>query len=93
VISDRARRVIIYTASLLLAPLPAMPFVRGTPEYAFGLLAWGAILIPASLYVVRGELKLKARGRVGMRLLAASLLTLVLGVLLCVGSIVYLARV
>ncbi|HEV2800311.1 MAG TPA: hypothetical protein VGW12_07430 [Pyrinomonadaceae bacterium] len=90
--SGRTRRVIVYTASLIIAPLPVMPYVKGTREYAFALVACGVILSLSSLYVARGELKLKARGLLGMKLLAASLITLLFGMSLVVGSLIYLSQ-
>ncbi|HEX2091386.1 MAG TPA: hypothetical protein VHG28_03250 [Longimicrobiaceae bacterium] len=90
-ISGRARRVLVYTASLLLAPLPVMPFAWGTREFSLAAVAWGAILIVSSLYMARGEMG--RRDLLGTKLLAASFGTLVLGVLLAVGSIVHLARI
>jgi hypothetical protein len=90
--SGRAKRVLIYTVSLLTAPLPIMPYVKGTREYALAIMACGAILSLSSFYVVRGESKLKARGLVGNKLLAASLITLLFGMSMLVGSIVYLSR-
>ena len=90
--SGRARRVLIYTASLLLAPLPVMPYERGTREFAFALIACGAILAHASFYVARGEWRVKPRSLLGDKLLASSLITLLFGVSLVVGSVVYLLR-
>jgi hypothetical protein len=93
VISGRAIRVLVYTASLLVAPLPVMPYEKGTPEFARALMACGVILSVSSFYAARGELRLRHRGLVGNKLLAASLITLALGVLLLLGSVVYLGRV
>lgn len=90
--SGRGKRVIVYTAALLLAPLPAMPFAWGTRGFALGVLVWGAALGLASLYVARGEARLKARPLVGTKMLIASVLTLLLGALLVAGSLVFLAR-
>lgn len=92
-ISGRAKRVLVYTVALLTAPLPVMPYAVGTREYALALAACGAILSLASFYVVRGESKLKARGLLGNKLLASSLITLLFGVGLLLGAIVYLSRV
>lgn len=89
-LSGRAKRVLVYTASLLLAPMPVMPFEKGTREYALGVMACGTILSFASFYVVRGELRLRARGLLGNKLLAASLITLLFGLFMLLGSIVYL---
>ena len=90
-ISGRAKRVLIYTASLLIAPLPVMPYARGTRGFAFGVAACGAVLSLASFYVARGELRLKARGLLGNKLLASSLITLVFGMALLAGAVVYLS--
>jgi hypothetical protein len=91
--SPKAKRVLIYTISLLVGPMPMMPFVRGTPEYALGMTAYGAILTLSSYYVARGELGGWKRFRfsrlVGNRLLIASLITLPCGALLFLGSIFF----
>jgi hypothetical protein len=91
--SGRAKRVLVYTLSLLIAPLPVMPFVKGSREYVLALTACGAILSLSSFYVVRGELKLKHRNLVGNKLLASALITLLFGIAMFVGAIVYLNRV
>lgn len=90
-ISGRAKRVLVYTASLLIAPMPVMPYEKGTREFALAVMACGAILALSSFYVVRGEMKLKARTLLGNKLLAASIITLLFGMLMFVGSIVYLS--
>ena len=91
-VSGRARRVLVYTASLLASPLPVMPHEKGTREFALALAACGVVLSLSSLYVARGELRLKSRGLLGNKLLASSLITLVFGALLLLGSVVYLVR-
>lgn len=93
VISGRAKRILVYTVSLLIAPMPVMPFERGTREFALAITVCGAILIVSSVRVVQGEMWLKARTLMGKKLLAASLITLLLGMLLLAGAIVYLSRV
>lgn len=70
--------------------MPAMPYSRGSREFSLALMGWGAIMILSSFYVVHGELKLKSRSLLGNKLLAASLITLLFGVSLLVGSIVHL---
>lgn len=91
--SGRARRVLVYTSALLLAPLPVMPYARGTREFALALTACGIILTLSSLYLARGELSLKHRGLLGNKLLASSLITLLFGLGMAVGSILYLTLV
>jgi hypothetical protein len=91
-LSGRAKRVIVYTASLLTAPLPVMPYVKGTREFALSLVACGAILGLGSLYVARGELKLETRGLLGNKFVAASVITLLFGLGMLVGAIIYLVR-
>jgi hypothetical protein len=91
--SGRAKRVLVYTASLLTAPLPVMPYVGGTREYAFALTACGAILTLSSFYVARGEMRLRNRGLLGNKLLATSLITLAFGASMLVGAVLYLSRV
>jgi hypothetical protein len=88
--SGRAKRVLVYTASLLLAPLPLMPFERGERGFALAVAACGAVLSLGSFYVARGELRLKARGLLGMKLLASSLITLAFGASMLLGAVVYL---
>ncbi|HVG34628.1 MAG TPA: hypothetical protein VM911_16285 [Pyrinomonadaceae bacterium] len=90
-INGRAKRVLIYTASLLIAPMPVMPYERGTREYALAIVACGALLSLSSFYVARGEAKLKHRSLLGNKLLAASLITLLFGMLMLLGSILYLS--
>ena len=72
--------------------MPLMPYVAGTREYAIAIIVSAAILTPASFYAMRGELRLKHRGLVGNKLLAASLITFLLGISMLVGSLVYLGR-
>ena len=91
--SGRAKRVLVYTVCLLTAPLPVMPFAKGTREFAYGVAACGAALSLASLYVVRGELRLRHRGPLGFKLLAASFITLAFGLCLFLGAAVHLGRV
>jgi hypothetical protein len=88
--SGRAKRVLVYTVSLLVAPMPVMPFERGTREFALAVMACGAILTLSSFYVARGEIKLKARSLLGNKLLAASIITLLFGASMFAGSILYL---
>ena len=89
-ISDRGRRVLVYASALLLAPLPVMPFAKGTDEFAWGVAACGAALAAASYYVARGEWGRRRRGLPGNKLLAASLITLAFGLALAAGAVVYL---
>lgn len=91
-VSGRAKRVWVYTATLLGAPLPVIPYVAGTREFALSLVVCGAILSLSSFYVARGELKLRARGLLGNKLLAASLITLLFGLGMFFGSLIYLGR-
>ena len=90
--SGRAKRVLVYTAALLCAPMPVMPYERGTREFALALMACGAILALGSFYVARGELGREARDLLGYKLIASSLITLLFGLSLFVGSAVYLLR-
>ena len=85
-ISDRARHVAVYTATLLLSPLPVMPFEQGTREFALSLIACGAILSAGSLYTLICEHR--SRDLLGMKLIAASAITLLFGTGLIVGSLV-----
>jgi membrane associated rhomboid family serine protease len=90
--SGRGRRVLVLTAALLLAPLPLMPYVIGAREAAFAMGASGAALALASAYVARGEMRLKHRGLLGNKLLAASVGTLCLGVLMVVVSLIRMSK-
>jgi hypothetical protein len=90
--SGRAKRVLVYTVSLLIAPMPVMPYVKGTREFVLAVMACGAILTLSSFYVLQGEMKLKAHSLLGYKLIASSLITLLFGMSLFIGSIVYLSR-
>jgi ABC-type Na+ efflux pump permease subunit len=90
--SGRAKRVLVYTTSLLAAPLLVMPFQKGTHEFARALIACGAALTLSSFYVVHGEIGIKSRSLLGNKLLAASLMTFLFGMSMVVGSILYLSR-
>jgi hypothetical protein len=92
VLSGRTRRVLIYTAALLVAPVPVMPYEKGTREYALAIMACGAILMLSSFYVLRGEWRLKQRGLLGNKLLATSLITLLFGMFTLAVSIIQLGR-
>jgi len=92
VISGRAKRVVVYTASLLIAPLAIIPFEKGTRGFAFAVLACGVILGLASFYVVEGERGLKARSLLGRKLLATASITLLFGLSIAIGSMVVLVR-
>jgi hypothetical protein len=92
VISGRANRVLVYTTSLLTAPMPIMPFEKGTREFALAVIACGVLLSLASFYVVKGEKNLKSRSLLGMKLLAAATITLLFGLSMTVGAIVYLIQ-
>ena len=70
-----------------------MPFAQGTREFAWAVAACGGALSAASYYVARGEWRLERRGLLGNKLLAASLITLVFGMALAAGSVVYLSGV
>lgn len=67
-----------------------MPYEKGTREFALAIMACGAVVTLSSLYVVQGEIKIKLRSLVGNKLLAASLITLLFGMAMLVGSMVYL---
>lgn len=90
--SGRAKRVLVYTISLLTAPVPVMPYEKGTREFALAVMACGMILSLSSFYVVRGEWKVRPRPLVGDKLLASSLITLVFGLFLFVGALWNLSR-
>jgi hypothetical protein len=91
--SGRGKRVLVYTVALMLAPAPLMPFASGTREFALAGVAGGAARALSSLYVARGERRLKYGGLLGTKLLAASLITLVFGTGIVVWAIAYLVGV
>ena len=91
--SGRGKRVLVYTAALLLAPMPLMPFAGGTREFALAGVACGTALALSSLYVARGEWGLEHRGLLGTKLLAASIITLAFGTGIVVWALSYLIRV
>jgi hypothetical protein len=88
--SGRAKRVLVYTTTLLIAPMPVMPFAKGTREFAWSLVACGAILSAGSYYAALGEMQLRFRGLLGNKILASSLITLLFGMAMLFGSLVYL---
>ncbi|HEY0081009.1 MAG TPA: hypothetical protein VGB73_20560 [Pyrinomonadaceae bacterium] len=91
-LSGRAKRVLVYTCALLLSPMPLMPYVPGTREFALALIPCAVMLTLASFYVVRGEWRVKARPLVGQKLLAASVITFGFGLSLLAGAIAFLIR-
>jgi hypothetical protein len=92
VISVRAKRVLVYTIALLTAPVPVMPYEKGTREFALALIICGAVLTFSGFYVVTGEWGEKHRPLFASRLLAASLITLIFGLALILGALLYLFR-
>lgn len=82
--------MLVYTAALLLGPLPVMPFERGTREFAWAVAVYGAALAAGSYYMARGEWRLRHRGLLGQKLLATSLITLAFGLALLAFSFVHL---
>lgn len=89
--SSRGKHVLVYTLAILLSPLPVIPFVPGTREFALSLLPCGVILLFGSLYVLAGEFKRASRDLLGYKLLASSTITSAFALGLIVGSMVYLA--
>ena len=87
--ANRTKRVLIYTASLLVAPVFVMPFEPGTRSFVLSLLPCGVVLSMASLYVVLGE-KRKPRSLLGGKLFVTSFITMLFGLALCCGAVVYL---
>ena len=69
-----------------------MPFEAGTREFAWSLVPCSIILSFGSFYVARGERRAKARDLLGMKLIAASVITLLFGVSMFVGTLIYLLR-
>lgn len=86
--SERAKRVLVYTVALLAAP-PFIPFERGTAGFALSLVPCGLFIAAASCYVLRGELRPGSRGLLGFRLIATTLVMLAFGAALAAGSVVY----
>ena len=69
-----------------------MPFETGTRQFAWSLVPCSIILCFGSFYVARGELRTKARDLLGMKLIATSVITLLFGVAMFVGTLIYLLR-
>lgn len=90
--SGRAKRVLIYTISLLTAPMPLMPFEKGTREFVMALMVCGLILTLSSFYVVKGEFRVKSRPLYATKMLIAAIFTLVFGLCLLAGSIWHFSR-
>ena len=88
--TGRAKRVLVYTATLLLTPIPLMPFERGTRGFALMLVACGVALALGSFYVVRGEWPRVNRPLAATKMLAAACLTLFFGVMLALCSVAWL---
>jgi hypothetical protein len=88
--SGRAKRVLVYALALLTAPLPVMPFEKGTRAFALSLVPCALFIVLASVYVLRGELGLRSRGLLGTKLVAATLITMAFGMALLAGSVVYI---
>ena len=81
--------MLVYTAALLIAPMPVMPYEKGTREFVLALMVCGAILSVGSFYVAHGEARLTNRGLLGNKMLASSIITLLFGMGMLVGAIVY----
>jgi len=90
-ISNRAKRILVYTISLLIAPMFVMPHEPGTRNFVISLIPCGVILTLSSWYVLRGETK-KPQGLLGKKLFVTSFITLLFAAGLVAGSIVYLVR-
>ena len=88
--SGRAKRVLVYTLALLTAPLPVMPFEKGTRAFALSLVPSALFIVLVSFYILRGELGLRSRGLLGMKLVAATLITMAFGMALLAGCVVYI---
>jgi len=88
---NRTKRVLIYTVPLLVAPMFVMPFQPGSRSFVLSLFPCGVVLSVVSLYVFLAE-KRKPRSLVGMKLFAASIITMLFGVSLCFGTLVYLVK-
>ena len=91
-LSGRAKRVLVYTATLLGAPVLVLPFVPGTPAYAAAGAVCGVLLSAGSAYAARGELQTRPRLLVGTKLLICALFTLLLGVSMVAVALVWRLR-
>jgi hypothetical protein len=69
-----------------------MSYEKGTRDFALAVLACGVILSLSSFYVVDGERRLKARSLLGRKLLATASITLLFGLFMAMGSMVFLVR-
>lgn len=72
--------------------MPIMPFEKGTREFALAVVACGVVLSLSSFYVVSGEKRLQSRSLLGKKLLAAATMTLLFGLSMTVGAIIYLIQ-
>lgn len=88
--SGQGKRVLLYTASLLTAPLPLMPFEKGEREFGLALAACALVLTLGSFYLFRGELRGGMLGPLRAKLVAVSGITLLFGMVLLAGSVVYI---
>jgi len=90
-ISNRAKRIVVYTISLLIAPMFVMPHEPGTRSFSISLLPCGVILALSSFYLLRGERK-TPRGLLSTKLFVTSLFTFLFGAMMVVGAIAYLVK-
>lgn len=88
----RSRRVLAYTLTILIAPLPLMPFEPGTRPFVLVLLPSMAAIILAGLYVIRGEWPAPGRPLYATKLLIAATMTLVAALAVLAGAVWSLAR-
>jgi hypothetical protein len=91
-VTAASRRVLVYTLTLLVSPMPAMPFVRGTRPFVLSLLACALMLMAGSYYAVRGEFGRRGRPLYATKMLIAAVMTLTFGAGIFVGSLVWLLR-
>ncbi len=90
-LNERTKRVLVYTASLLVAPLPLMPYDKGTRAFTLALVVCSTILMLSSYYVVHRELPLKHRPLFATKMLVAAFFTLVFAIALLVAALIHLA--
>jgi len=85
------KRVLIYTLSLLVAPMFLMPFEPRTPAFAAAAIPCSGVLFLGSHYVVRAYAPLRWSSFIGNRLLIAAYMTRIFAVGIAIFAVIFLA--
>ena len=83
--------MLVYTLTLLISPMPLMPFSSRSPEYPWALLTTSVLLVAGSAFVVRGEWG-RPRPLYATKMLIAAVMTLALGIGLFVTGLALLRQ-